>query len=503
VTLREELEKLHFCYAEGGSSHRLLRLFVSCIGTVTQCEYVAAGLYRYASPIPESLASSALDGISISEGADPLLKLLTQPGSDGENSVEPIRSRLKGLEESHLKALLPPDIIHHGIFQLEHGKQAFGILICGSRSEGSYASSNDWFVPAQRLSQELFMLLERNQFAVWCQSMKHPGKVIGLSEGLIRTEMLTKRFANANCPILISGATGTGKELIARLIHFHSPRRSHPFIAVNCGAFTSDQLLGSELFGHVKGAFTGADTKKVGKVEMANGGTLFLDEVACMSNAMQVALLRTLRYGEIQKVGDTSAVLKTDVRIIAACNENLAEMVAKGTFREDIFSRLRVAQIQVPSLEERRADIPALVHYFLDKIARETSLPKKKLTPAAMAKISASSYPDNVAGLENCLYHAFLASDDVIEEESLPPYLKQQAAGKEAKPRCICRSPSLPLSDALASYEADYIQHVLTDMSGNVSRAAKILGITRQGLQKKLRRMRTLDSKIDPVRGSK
>lgn len=206
----------------------------------------------------------------------------------------------------------------------------------------------------RELADHLSHLIRRAQFARWTKQDGLEARLVGKSQAMMTIEDLVEKFARSNCPVLITGETGTGKELIARAIHFNSPRKHKAFVAVNCGAFTSDDLLASELFGHVKGAFTDAKSDKKGKFELADGGTIFLDEVSCMRPAMQVALLRVLRYGEIQKVGDDNATRKVNVRVVAASNQDLKRLIEEGRFREDVYYRLAVAEIKVPPLRDRK-----------------------------------------------------------------------------------------------------------------------------------------------------
>jgi Nif-specific regulatory protein len=305
-----------------------------------------------------------------------------------------------------------------------------------------------------------------------------------------------EKIAVADCPVLILGESGTGKELIALLLHYYSRRRNKPNVVVNCGAFTSDTLLASELFGHVRGAFTDARAEKRGKFEIAHTGTIFLDEVSCMSQRMQVALLRTLRYGEVQKIGDDELRRKVDVRIVSASNQDLKELIKNNTFREDVYYRLRVAEIRMPPLRERNGDTQLLTEYFLEQYSRLDGLPLKGITTEAMAALLANQWPDNVAGLENAIRSALLISNNQIGLQDLPEHLrtiehepKSNGGNGHAETISTPAPPEslMPLFEELETHERNYIQQALRINGGNVSRTAKVLGITRQGLQKKIR----------------
>jgi two-component system response regulator AtoC len=336
-------------------------------------------------------------------------------------------------------------------------------------------------------------LVRRLQFSRWAQSMGYHVQLIGRSATFLQVEHLIEQFAHSRCPVLIGGETGTGKESAALMLHFRSIRKEGPFISVNCGAFTSDDLLASELFGHVRGAFTTAHASKRGKLELAHRGTLFLDEVACMRPAMQVLLLRTLRYGDLQKVGDEMTHRTVDVRFAAACNDDLRGLVVRGDFREDLYSRLAVAHITMPPLRTRPEDIALLVDYYLCKVAAEEAGAEKVMTANAMAVLEAYPWPDNIAGLENALRYAYLVSSGTrVDIEHLPTELRQCVATRSHTPPSdegLHRPDQfLPLCAAMEDFERRYLSRALAATHWNVSLTARHLGMTRQGLQKKMRR---------------
>lgn len=290
---------------------------------------------------------------------------------------------------------------------------------------------------------------------------------------------MASQIAPSDCNVLISGESGTGKELFARYVHVHSARADAPFMAVNCGVF-QEELLANELFGHERGAFTGADRQKTGLVEVAQGGTLFLDEITEMSPGMQVKLLRLLQEREFMRVGGTRPV-KADVRFIAATNRDLQEAIAIGRFRQDLYFRLNVVHLLLPPLRERRDDIPLLAYFFLKKAALAMNKSIDDIDPEAMSLLADYDYPGNVRELVNIIERGVaLCRGPVLQPEHLPDVLK------EARIKIYpAQATGLP---SLETQEADYIRRVLEHTHGNRSRAAEILGIDRVSLWRKLKR---------------
>ncbi|MGC8668941.1 MAG: sigma-54-dependent transcriptional regulator [Chthonomonadales bacterium] len=249
--------------------------------------------------------------------------------------------------------------------------------------------------------------------------------IVGVSGKMQEVFKLVHRAADTRSTVLIRGESGTGKELIARALHFNSQRAARPFIAVSCAALT-ETLLESELFGHEKGAFTGAMAQKPGRFELANHGTLFLDEIAEITPAIQVKLLRVLQEREFERVGGTRPI-RVDVRVVAATNKNLEEAVQKGEFRDDLYYRLQVIQIMVPPLRERPEDIPALAEHFLAKYSRENGRHLRRIAPEVMERLLRYRYPGNVRELENIIERAVVLADRDAEEitpDLLPPSLQ-------------------------------------------------------------------------------
>jgi transcriptional regulator with PAS, ATPase and Fis domain len=295
---------------------------------------------------------------------------------------------------------------------------------------------------------------------------------------------LLDRVTDTALPVVIQGESGTGKELVARAIHFNGPRRDRPFVSENCAAIP-ETLLESTLFGYVKGAFTGADRDTRGLFAVADGGTLFLDEVAEMSPAMQGKLLRVLQDGEFRRVGGERSQ-KVDVRIVAATNKDLGQLVADGAFRKDLFFRLSVVRATLPPLRDRSEDIPLLVDSFLDRFAGQVGAlaTRKTVHPAALARLCAYRWPGNVRELENEILRAAAFAGPQITVADLSPHV---AAGGDG-----ALSPSaaegLLLRPRVERLERTLINEALAQHAGNQTRAAEALGLSRFGLQKKLRR---------------
>lgn len=297
--------------------------------------------------------------------------------------------------------------------------------------------------------------------------------IIGRSPQMREVFKLIGSVANTRTNILIQGESGTGKELVAKAIHYNSPYRDEPFIVINCSAI-SDTLLESELFGHAKGAFTDAVCETKGKFEIAGKGTLFLDEIGDISPNLQSKLLRVIETRDFMKVGGEK-VMKTEARIIAATNHDLKALIEKGTFREDLYYRLKVVEIFLPSLRERKGDIPELVAYLLEKINRDLKKNVRKVPPEVMKVLEDLPWKGNVRELENALTRAvILAKGDVILKENLP----LEAVEKKLFPLEL-----VPLREV----EKNYIQHVLTAAQGSKTRASQILQISRPTLDKKIK----------------
>jgi len=311
------------------------------------------------------------------------------------------------------------------------------------------------------------------------------GGILGRSRPMQELFHLLETVAAANSTILITGETGTGKEVVARAIHHNSPRKAHRFVALNCSAIP-EALLEAELFGHVRGAFTGAVGARQGRFEQAHKGTLFLDEVGTMSTALQMKLLRALQEREFERVGDNQTI-KVDVRVIAATNSNLANMVAEGTFREDLFYRLNVIPIHLPPLRERRDDIPVLAKHFLEKFAPGAQM---QIAQGAMRVLMAFPWPGNVRQLENAIERAVTlsAGRKEIDVVDLPPEI-QAVPAAAAAPFVEFPEDGLDMPAYLSSIEKDLIHRSLQRTGGNRNKAAELLRIKRTTLVEKLKRL--------------
>jgi two-component system NtrC family response regulator len=300
--------------------------------------------------------------------------------------------------------------------------------------------------------------------------------IIGHSEALLTVLDTAARAAQSNSTILIHAETGTGKELLARAIHFNSRRRDKPFVTINCGAIPRD-LLESELFGHTKGSFTGAMTHKVGKVELADRGTLFLDEIGEMPGDLQVKVLRLIQQGELEKVGATTPV-KVDVRFVAATHRNLRAMIEDGTFREDLYYRLAVIPLELPPLRDRADDIPELVQHFFVKAKDEQGRPDLVLPAALLSRFQDYRWPGNIRELENVIERVVvLTRGDEITLADLPDFLRRE---KPAIDMLQLELPSQGIS--LEAVEKELIVRALDKFHGNQTHAAKYLDISRKAL---------------------
>jgi transcriptional regulator with GAF, ATPase, and Fis domain len=308
-------------------------------------------------------------------------------------------------------------------------------------------------------------------------------EIIGSDFGLKAVMRMVQQVAPLNSPVLLLGETGTGKEVIANAIHYSSPRKDGPFIKVNCGAIP-ETLLDSELFGHEKGAFTGAVSQKRGRFERADKGTIFLDEIGELPAQAQVRLLRVLQTKEIERVGGTTSI-PVDVRIISATHRDLEEMIASGRFREDLWFRLNVFPIMIPPLRQRREDIPALVHHFIDRKSKELKLTERPaLAPGALDRLTAYDWPGNVRELENVVERALIQQRNGILSFETP--LAPQVTGGREGTREASRSRTLPSLDEI---NAEHIRQALQMAGGKINGprgAAQLLGLHPNTLRKRM-----------------
>ncbi|MHC4605435.1 MAG: sigma-54-dependent transcriptional regulator [Planctomycetota bacterium] len=303
--------------------------------------------------------------------------------------------------------------------------------------------------------------------------------IIGQSAPMRKVFDLLQQVAGSDATVLITGESGTGKELVARAIHNNSPRKGHRFVPLNCAAL-SESLLESELFGHEKGAFTGAAQTRKGRFEYADKGTLFLDEIGDMPSQIQVKLLRVIEYGEVFRVGSNES-LRTDVRLLAATNRDLDELVRGGTFREDLFFRLRVVTIHLPPLRERLDDLPLLVDHFIKDLSRVHRRTVKGITPAAMEVLNRYSWPGHVRELRNCIESMIVMSKkDRLDADDIPAHILRPAAPAGVR----ADDDSVNLEEA----EKELIRQALATNRGNREKAAKQLGIGERTLYRKIKK---------------
>ncbi len=393
---------------------------------------------------------------------DVVLLDIMMPGMDGAAVMRNLRNDPSS----------PPIIVITGQATVETAVEAM--------KNGAY----DYLTKPYKLDELVILLNRAYEFgrfrlrsAVMEQELvrkESPVSMVASSEGMKNVLALIRKIAPTDSTVLIEGESGTGKELVANTIWTMSSRRDRPIVALNC-ATLSENLVESEMFGHEKGAFTAAYQTKYGLVEAADGGTLFLDEIGEIPHSLQAKLLRFLDLGEFRRVGGNKT-LKTDVRVIAATNKNLAEQVEKGEFREDLYYRLNVISIAVPPLRERLKEIPDLVRHFIDKYGEKTGRPVRDIAPEAVALLAEYTWPGNVRELENVIERAAILCDGgVIQPDDL-----------------AIPAPRQPKDDAgtgmLDEVERDHIARVLNETGGNRTRASEILGINRKTLYLKIKK---------------
>jgi DNA-binding NtrC family response regulator len=408
---------------------------------------------------------------------DVLVTDLRLPGVDGRNVLDEAFARY-------------PDIIAIVITGFGTVREAVEVTRLGA--EGFITKPFQF----EELLHELHAALEKRRLRAenaYLRAQLHErfsiDGIVGATPIMRQLYELLRTVAATSSTVLVTGETGTGKELAARAIHDSSPRRSHRFVAINCSAIP-ETLLEAELFGHVRGAFTGAVANRQGKIEQANRGTLLLDEIGTMSAALQAKLLRVLQSREFERVGDSRTV-KVDVRVVAATNSDLRRMVSEGTFREDLYYRLNVIPIRMPALRERRADIPLLAQHFLSRLAREASPARGNVTLAqdAQQALMAFDWPGNVRQLENVVERTFALSpgQDQISADDLPDEIRDLRLPVEADEFSLPDS-GIDLVRMVSDYEHRLIGKALDRTGGNKRQAADFLHVKRTTLIEKLKR---------------
>lgn len=309
--------------------------------------------------------------------------------------------------------------------------------------------------------------------------------IVGKSPRMLKVFDLIEKVSQAKVNVLILGESGTGKELVAKAIHYNSPRKNGPFVPINCGAIP-ETLLESELFGYVRGAFTGAVTSKRGLLEIASGGTLFLDEIGDLPLSLQVKLLRVIQEREFKRVGGTEDI-KVDLRIIAASNQDLAEKIHKKEFREDLYYRLNVIQINLPPLRERREDIPLLVQHFVEKYSREMGKEVKGVTPEAMELLVNYDYPGNVRELENIIERSVtLETEPYITDKHIRSYMSERLLARDFPIKVEIPEEGIDLNRVIEEIEKAFLLKALERTGGMKKKAAELLGMNFRAIRYKL-----------------
>ncbi len=322
----------------------------------------------------------------------------------------------------------------------------------------------------QAVEEERQHLMEENiRLQEELENRFRPSNIIGDSAAMQAVYDLIGTVCKSDATVLIRGESGTGKELVAHAIHYNSPRASRPLIKVNCAALP-ETVIESELFGHEKGAFTGAIARREGRFELANGGTIFLDEIGDLTPATQIKLLRVLQEREFERVGGTTTI-RVNVRVIAATNRDLEDLIEEDQFRRDLYYRLNVFPIHMPALRERRTDIPLLANFFVEKYSKAASKPVRRISAPALDMMMSYDWPGNVRELENCIERSvLLTQDEVIHAHQLPPTVRTVESGRPVEGE--------GLQSALDRVEREMIVDALKASRGNMARAARALGIT-------------------------
>jgi DNA-binding NtrC family response regulator len=414
-------------------------------------------------------AGSAEEGLKLAERADLVLTDLKLPGMDGLELLAAIRRQ----------NMQSPVIVMTAFGTIEVAVEA---MKAGAVDFLMKPFSLDHLMAVVEKALEVMALRDENR-----QLREELGKryqfdnIIGRSPVMQEVFATIERVAPTRATVLLAGESGVGKDLIARAIHFHSPRRDRPFVKINCTALP-ENLMESELFGYEKGAFTGANTTKPGKFEQADTGTVFLDEIGDVPAVIQVKLLRILQEREFERLG-SNKTRHIDVRVIAATNQDLRAALEQGTFREDLYYRLNVVPINIAPLRDRMQDIPFLAEYFLRKYAAEAGNRIQSITPAAMSKLADYHWPGNVRELENVIERSVvMCTGDRLDVADIK-------LDNAPRPRGLANDFSLPPGMTLDQYEQEIIREALKRADGNKSQAARGLGLTRNALRYRLTQM--------------
>ena len=423
--------------------------------------------------------------------------------ADGRSALAAVRSRPFHLVITDLRM---PDVDGLEFLATVRAERLpFGVIVLTGHGdtqvalEAMKAGADDFvtkpFEP-DRLRLLVNRILERRRLIDELEQLRHRMRVdysfhnmVSKSPKMRRVFDLIEQVGPLGSTVLVHGETGTGKELVARAIHDASPRRGGPWVALNCAAL-AESLLESELFGHERGAFTGADRRKKGRFETADGGTLFLDEIGDISPAMQSKLLRVLQGGTFERVGGTQT-LKVDVRIVAASNRRLEHEVKAGRFRSDLFYRLNVIRIDLPPLRERPEDVPLLSMHFLDRLKTKSTPPVTEIDPEAMQALLNHPWPGNVRELENAIKAAVAMADgSVVHRAALPASVAPRTSRPGDSPALIDIERPLPevTDDLVSRVERDYFAQLLSRYRGNIARCAQHSGLSRRSVTQKLQK---------------
>lgn len=447
-------------------------------------------------PFVAHTGQEALDFMADAQGGaiDIVILDLVMPGMDGLEVLEHLRPKYPNLPVIMLTA---HSSIHTVVDAMRAGASDF--IVKPASAERIRTA-----IDAGLETTELVGEIEPMQKGL---SVSGFDSLVGDGPAMSQALSLARKAASASIPVLIDGESGVGKEVFARAVHAASERSSKPFVAVNCGAIP-ENLVESILFGHEKGAFTGATEKRIGKFEEANGGTLFLDEVGELPADVQVKLLRALQEREIDPVGGKTSI-KVDIRVISATNRNLADCVADGSFREDLFYRLNVYPINLPPLRDRREDIPALVDHFLHLIPKMEGLPKRSIAPAALGALVNYHWPGNIRQLQNAIFRAVILSDHEQLEAQDFPHLNGRLASNGAATLAPHSQPTVQTANGfsagietetplisllatgghvrpLAEIESEVIKRTIHHYDGKMAEVARRLGIGRSTLYRKI-----------------
>jgi DNA-binding NtrC family response regulator len=415
-------------------------------------------------------AGTAEQGLRLCDRVDLVLTDLKLPGMDGLRLLSAIRAQ----------NLAVPVIVMTAFGTVENAVEA---MKSGAADFLLKPFSLDHLMAVVNKALEVSALRDENR-----QLKEELGRryefdnIVGRSRAMQEVFATVTRVAPTRATVLLAGESGVGKDLIARAIHFHSPRRDRPFVKINCTAIP-ENLMESELFGYEKGAFTGANATKPGKFEAADTGTVMLDEIGDVPANVQVKLLRILQERELERLG-SNKTRQIDVRVIAATNADLRAALENGTFREDLYYRLNVVPLNIPPLRERKEDIPFLAEHFADKVAADLGTPKRSISEAAIAKLLGYDWPGNVRELENVIERSMVLSSHATLE---PQDIQLDSTARNASAATV--ETFLPPGMNLDQYEQLIIREALSRAEGNKSQAARLLGITRNALRYRLTQM--------------